>query len=112
MTTSLQIASREEENVRIINFIGDLTQSDEDLAKLILPSDRAVILNFTQVDYINSAGIAQLIRLVRQAQENRVTVLVHGVSPHYQKIFHMVGLTSYLYLYPDEKSALAAAGII
>jgi len=112
MAKSLQIASREEENVRIIDLTGDLTQSEEDLAKLILPSDRALILNFTQVDYINSAGIAQLIRLVRSVQENRVTVLAHGVSTHYQKIFQMVSLTNYLYLYPDEKSALAAAGIM
>lgn len=112
MTKDLQITSQEKENIRILTLSGDLTQSEGNLTGFIQPSDRALILDFCDVQYINSAGIAQLICLLRQAQEKKLTVLVHGVSSHYQKIFEMVGLTKYLYHYPDAKSALAAAGIM
>lgn len=108
----MQITSQEKENIRIISLSGDLTQAEGNLTELIQPADRALILNFSDVNYINSAGIAQLICLLRETQEKKLTVLVHSVSSHYQKIFEMVGLTKYLYLYPDEKSALAAAGIM
>ncbi|NMA68765.1 MAG: STAS domain-containing protein [Desulfitobacterium sp.] len=112
MSKNFNITSQERENIRILHLAGDLTDSDTDLAAFIKPSDRALILNFSEVKYINSAGIAQLICLLKETQEKKLTVLIHGVSPHYQKIFEMVGLTKYLFLYPDEKSALAAAGIL
>lgn len=112
MSANLQIAAHERDHVRIFSLSGDLSQTDGSLMELIQPTDRALILNFTEVNYINSAGIAQLICLLRHTQENHLNVLIHGLSSHYQKIFEMVGLTQYFYIYPDEKSALAAAGII
>lgn len=112
MTKNFNITSQEKENIRILHLYGDLTESNINLTDYIKPSDRALILNFSEVNYINSAGIAQLICLLRETQEKKLTVLIHSVSSHYQKIFEMVGLTKYLFLYPDEKSALAAAGIL
>ncbi|GAB6173132.1 STAS domain-containing protein [Paradesulfitobacterium aromaticivorans] len=115
MSKGLHISTRTEERVQIIELAGELTQPDAILPEQILPPEAeiiAVVFNFTKVDYINSAGIALLIRLVRQAREKQTAVLAFGVSNHYQKIFTMVGLTNYLYLYPDEEMALAAAGLI
>lgn len=45
---------------------------------------------------INSAGIAVLITLTSQARKARQTVEVAGLSPHYRKIFDMIGLTEYV----------------
>lgn len=115
MDKGLQLTTREEEWVKIIELSGEITKSDEVSPDQILPPSQeitAVLLDFTKVDYINSAGIALLIRLVRQAREKPIAILGYGVSSHYQKIFQMVGLTHYLYLYPDETTALAAAGLI
>ncbi len=115
MSKGLIITTHAEERVMIIELSGELTKPDAILPEQILPPDTqimAVVFNFTAVEYINSAGIALLIRLVRRAREQQAAVLAYGVSNHYQKIFNMVGLTSYLYLYPDEATALAAAGLI
>jgi len=115
MDKGLQIISREEEWVKIIELSGEITKSDEVSLDQILPPSqeiKAVVLNFSRVDYINSAGIALLIRVVRLAREKPIAVLAHGVNSHYKKIFQMVGLTNYLYIYPNEATALAAAGLI
>lgn len=100
---------------RLIDLSGEITKSDAVSPDQILPTKqetKAVVLNFTEINYINSTGIALLIRVVRQARDQSIAVLRYAVSSHYQKIFQMVGLTNYLYLYPDETTALAAAGLI
>ncbi|KUO73012.1 MAG: hypothetical protein APF81_23960 [Desulfosporosinus sp. BRH_c37] len=115
MAKGLQIISREEEWVKIIELSGEITKSDEVPPDQILPPSqeiKAVVLNFSKVEYINSAGIALLIRVVRLAREKPIAVLAHGLNSHYEKIFNMVGLTNYLYIYPNEGTALAAAGLI
>jgi stage II sporulation protein AA (anti-sigma F factor antagonist) len=67
----------------------------------------ALILNFSRVSYINSIGIAVLIRLVRALEQAGCRTLACGLSIHYQKIFRMVGLTEYVLLFPNEFAAIA-----
>lgn len=115
MSKGLTIVSHQEEWVKIIDLAGEITTADEMLQEQILPQGseiKALVFNFAGVDYINSAGISLLIRVVRQAREKSVAALGYGLSDHYHKIFQMVGLNSYLYLYPNETAALAAAGLI
>jgi len=115
MGKGLKIVAHQEEWVEIIELSGEITKSDEVLPEEILSQDsgiRALVFDFTGVNYINSAGISLLIRLVRMVREKSVAVLAYGLSDHYQKIFKMVGLSNYLYLYPNESAALAAAGLI
>lgn len=45
---------------------------------------------------INSAGIAVLITLTSQARQSRIVVEIAGLSPHYRRIFDMIGLTEYV----------------
>ena len=79
MSKNFNITSQERENIRILHLAGDLTDSDTDLAAFIKPSDRALILNFSEIKYINSAGIAQLICLLKETQEKKLGV-AHGLT--------------------------------
>ncbi|MED4600131.1 STAS domain-containing protein [Paenibacillus validus] len=97
----------------IIDLYGDLSnQSEEGLLGLrewelgLGQNKRFLILNFTQVPYINSMGIAVLIRIVRSLMKTGCQTFAYGVTPHYQKLFRMVGLTEYIMIYPDEYSIL------
>lgn len=65
-----------------------------------------LVLNFTQVPYMNSAGIALLIRLSRSSKKAGIHTLAFGLSSHYQKLFRMVGLTESIMLLPDEHAVL------
>lgn len=97
----------------ILDLQGDLTkQAEEYLLKLrkweegLEPGHKYLILNFTRSPYINSAGIALLIRLVRSGRNNGFQTFGYGVTSHYMKMFRMVGLTEYMSIYPDEYAVL------
>ncbi len=67
-----------------------------------------VLLNFEQVSYMNSKGIALLIGLLMRARGEDRQVLACGLSDHYREIFTITRLVDYMAPFPDEASALAA----
>jgi anti-anti-sigma factor len=109
MDNLLRIGIRNTEEAVILDIEGDLSkQSEEELLGLIpwnegLPGGRKyLIVNFTGIPYINSLGIAVLIRIVRAGAKGGYQTFAYGVNAHYQKLFRMVGLTEYMMIYPDE----------
>lgn len=67
-----------------------------------------ILLNFSDVDYINSTGIALIVSLLARARKNRQRLLAYGLSQHYVEIFQITRLADFMSVFPDEASALAA----
>ncbi len=67
----------------------------------------AILLNFSQVDYINSTGIALIVSLLARARKAHIRLLSCGLSEHYVEIFNITRLADFMSVYPDESSALA-----
>jgi anti-anti-sigma factor len=80
---------------------GAFKQASEQGAKNIL-------LNFKDVEYINSAGISVIIGLLTEARKSDQTLMITGLTPHYTKIFQMMGLAQYAPLYETEEAARQA----
>jgi anti-sigma B factor antagonist len=53
-------------------------------------------LNFTEVTYINSNGIALIISLLIRARQASRTLMAFGLRPFYAELFELAGLTKYL----------------
>ena len=70
---------------------------------------RAIILNFTGLEYMNSSGIGLLVTLLIRAQRQRQRLLAFGLSEHYRHIFELTGLNEAIRIYDTEAEALAAA---
>ncbi len=68
---------------------------------------RAVLLNFSDVNYINSTGIALIVGLLAQARKAGRRVLTCGLSEHYVEIFRITRLADFMTLCEDEAAALA-----
>ena len=67
-----------------------------------------ILLDFRKAEYINSSGIAIIIQmLLESSKSGKQTVGIFGLSPHFTKVFTMVGVAKYATLSPDEESALA-----
>ena len=99
--------------ITVLRFSGDITSASE--AAILgtyqgLPPEtaRRILLDFSKVEYINSSGIALIIQLMYAAGKNSQAIQTFGLSPHFQKVFTMVGITKYATLYPDEAAAVAA----
>jgi len=66
----------------------------------------SVLLNFADVDYINSTGIALIVTLLAKARNAHRRLLSCGLSEHYVEIFNITRLADFMSVYPDEASAL------
>jgi anti-sigma B factor antagonist len=70
---------------------------------------RAVLLDFGGTAYINSTGIALIVRLLADGRKDRREVRACGLSPHYVEIFQITRLSDYMQIFDDQASATAAA---
>ncbi len=107
----LKVSTRVIGNIAVIDLVGDVTTFAEAkinaaYQEMSQNGAQQILLNFRQNDYINSAGIAILIGIVTEVTRNDQKLAFSGLSPHFQKIFRMVGLSQYAKIYQDEQEAL------
>ena len=99
----------------VVRIAGDVTSASEaDLtgayASAAEGGVRAVILDFSGMEYMNSGGIGLLVTLLVRAQRSGVTLLATGLSDHYRQILSLTRLDEAIAIHPDEAAALAAVG--
>ena len=70
---------------------------------------RAVVLNFTGLEYMNSGGIGLLVTLLVRANRARQKLLAFGLTEHYRQIFELTRLDEAIGIYDTEEAAVAAA---
>jgi anti-sigma B factor antagonist len=69
----------------------------------------SVVLDFTDVDYINSTGIAHIVGVLASARAQHRTVIACGLSAHYREIFSITRLSDFMHLYADVQTAVENA---
>jgi anti-anti-sigma factor len=111
MGKDLEILTNEKDGVSVISLKGDVTaitgESIEETYKEISSSgSKKILFHFDKDCYINSGGIAILIGIAAESKSNEQVIHICGLSDHFQKIFHMVGLTKYTKIFPTEEAAL------
>ena len=70
-----------------------------------------ILLNFEEVNYIDSTGIFLITRLLAKARAAKRRLLAYGLSEHYVEIFNITRLSDFVGVYPDEGSALSEASV-
>ncbi|MCA1552761.1 MAG: STAS domain-containing protein [Chloroflexi bacterium] len=71
---------------------------------------RAIILNFSGLEYMNSSGIGLLVTLLIRANRQKQKLLSYGLNEHYRQIFELTRLNEAIEIYTNENEALSAAG--
>jgi anti-sigma B factor antagonist len=108
-----QLTSPAGHPVTCLRYEGDIASTSKEAVLgtyQALPKQTAklVLLDFTKVDYINSSGIALVIQMLIEAANSGQKVYAFGLSPHFTKVFTMVGITKYAGLFSGQQEALAA----
>lgn len=100
--------------VAIIDIHGEVTGSAE--TPLMTAYDdaskhgaRTIIINFSDLEYMNSSGIGLLVTLLIRVNRQKQRMFSYGLSEHYQQIFQLTRLNEAISIYADESSALSAA---
>ncbi|MGA7272499.1 MAG: STAS domain-containing protein [Acidimicrobiia bacterium] len=71
-------------------------------------SGGSVVLDFSDVDYINSTGIAVIVGILAKARAEGRQVRAFGLSDHYRQIFQITRIADFMAIYDDEATAVAA----
>lgn len=99
--------------VAVVDISGDVTAAAEQplmeaFGEASAGSTRAVALNFTDLDYMNSGGIGLLVTLLVRANRQRQRLSAFGLNDHYRQIFSLTRLDEAISLYDSEQEAVAA----
>jgi anti-anti-sigma factor len=100
-TRELEVTLRERDGMSVLALHGDVNASAEAAlerayGEATSGGPRAVILDFADVDYINSTGIALIVGLLAQARAREVEVRASGLSDHYREIFEITRLADFM----------------
>ena len=110
----LEAHVRHQSGLAIIDLQGDIDAFAEEALNTAYHEatngdPAAILLNFADVEYINSTGIALIVGLLAKARQARRRLLTCGLSDHYQEIFRITRLVDFMSIFPDEAAALADA---
>ncbi len=75
----------------IIDIQGEVSAFAEDTlmeasAEASTPTTRAIILNFSELEYMNSSGIGLLVTLLIRVNRQKQHLMAFGLSDHYRRI--------------------------
>lgn len=104
---------RATQGAAIIDLHGEINgDADDALSAAYAAADAlghsTILLNFADVTYINSTGIALIVGLLAQARKAKRNLATCNLSDHYVEIFRITRLSDFMRIEPDEASALAA----
>ena len=95
----------------IVDIKGDVTAGSEAVLMQAYESAgdvRAIVLNFSELDYMNSGGIGLLVTLLVRANRQSQQLMAFGLSDHYRQIFELTRLDEAVSIHDTEDAALAA----
>jgi anti-sigma B factor antagonist len=78
-----------------LNARGDETLADA-YAQVVALGPHRVTLDFGRVGYINSTGIALVVRFLADARRDGRTVRAIGLTEHYREIFRITRLSDFM----------------
>ena len=104
---------RVSDKISAIDIAGDVTGQAESVlgdayAQASAANPRCVLLNFSQLDYMNSSGIGVLVMLLVRAQRQKQKLLAYGLNEHYRQIFELTRLNDVIGIFANEADATAA----
>lgn len=65
-----------------------------------------VVVNMSQMSYIDSAGVACLVEVLKVARDSKIGFALFGLGPTARDVFELTRLTSVFELYDTEEEAL------
>jgi anti-sigma B factor antagonist len=109
----MNIMTREAGNATIVDVAGDITlYHSPDLRKVLLDLIKVkktprVIINLSQVKYIDSAGVASLIEGLKASREMKSSFAIFGLSRVAREVLELTRLIKVFEVHETEAEALA-----
>ena len=108
----MQISTRTRNDIHIVSISGSLDSSTSPEAQksldAVVASAKKVMLDFSDLDYISSAGLRILLGAAKQLRASGGTLGMFGLNQSVREVFEISGFSSILSVYQSEAEALGA----
>ncbi len=110
----LEVSIRVEGELAIIDLQGEINAfAEAALINAYMDASsieaKSLAINFGDVEYINSTGIALIVSLLAKARKDNREVIGFGLTDHFKNIFEITRLSDFMQIVPDEAAALEKA---
>jgi anti-sigma B factor antagonist len=104
---------RRNDGVVVVDLSGEVDGAADDALnacyqEAIADNPTTVLLNFDNVAYINSTGIALIVGLLAEARGSSRSILACGLTEHYKEIFEITRIADFMTIFPDEQGAITS----
>ncbi len=108
----MQISTRTSGDIHIVGIAGSLDSSTSPEAQKsldqLLASAKKIVLDFSSLDYISSAGLRVLLGAAKKLRASGGALGMFGLNPSVREVFDISGFSSILPIYQSETDALGA----
>src|SRR6476469_10933215 len=108
----MQISTRTANNIHIVAITGSLDSASSPEAQksldAVVAGAKKVLLDFSQLDYISSAGLRVLLGAAKKLRASGGTLGMFGLNQSVREVFEISGFATILSIYKSEAEALGA----
>jgi len=111
---ALSIASREVDGVTVLDLSGRITlgegsvQLRDAIRDLIGKGQKSILLNLSDVNYIDSSGLGELVSAYTTARNQGAALKLLGLSKKVNDLLQLTKLYTVFDIYDDEASGIAS----
>lgn len=107
---------RKEGETAVVDVHGEVNAFAETIlmdafSQAVAAGARNILLNFSEMEYMNSSGIGLLVTMLIRAKRQNVRMLACGLTDHYRQIFELTRLNEAIAVFPNEQEALEAVRV-
>ena len=113
---TMHVEIRQNEGIVIVDLNGKLTAGlgdqilRETIDELLAENWQKILINLSQINFIDSAGVGELVAGLRTAQRFGAALKVVNTSERVQSALYMAKLLPIFEMYQDEEEAIGSFG--
>lgn len=109
---AVNIQIEEADKYCLLHFSGKLDalsspSAEKKILDLIAQDHIFLIFNFTEVDYLSSAGLRILLASTKKVKAHNGNIIIYGVQEHVMEVFKMTGFDHLLNIVNSRAEAIA-----
>lgn len=115
-TVALKIDKREVDGIAVVELDGRVVLGDESNAlreqvkKLLAAGKKKIVLDMSNVSYIDSAGLGTLVAAHHSARTQGASLKLSNLGKKFQEILQVTKLLTVFDVYPSESAAISSFG--
>ncbi|MCI0394438.1 MAG: STAS domain-containing protein [Chloroflexi bacterium] len=109
----MEVTVNKQGQVTVVTIVGSLDaltagEVASFLSDQIRQGEIRLVADFSQVDYITSAGLRTILATLKEARSQGGDLRLAGAQPNVHKVLQMSGFTNILKFYPEMNAAVVS----